>query len=259
MRAGETELRRKVRRRRHGKRMAFKSSVRRGQVIASDDLAVSVIGVRRDGDWWAIKVEQVGDWAVPKARVWDSVIPEADAVKILNGPRPAFLKWPSPCPVEQGQVICLADHGVEVRIGLPVPTKGESGWTTRIHITDFRAEAFLRQSPPAMGRPASGTVDEDAARIDGAYTGRRELALESARGEHDEGVPIGWKDRSVGKREIARQDVRREEEIHRQEQAARSELGKLTRGLTLRQREQVLSEIQRVINQAKAGELKTAA
>lgn len=230
IREGDLTLKRKKRERKDGGKH-YRLSAKRGEVMERDGEYVRVIGFSETETHWLIRLEKTGSWAVPKPDVWDSVIPEEDARRILNGPRPEYLMWPSPCPVAEGQIIRLADDSVEVTIGRPAPIKGENGFKTRIHIADFRAEAFLRRSLPATGKAASSVTrsDTESARMDGAYTGHAGLALDA--GEHDEGPGDGWKDRGAVEREAERQKARGEREDDRQAQAMKSRVNRLLRGL----------------------------
>lgn len=241
--AGTLTVTRPVRRRKSTNR-AMNCSAKRGELLTVDGQLYRVRGIDRLDEMWHIKLERTESWAIPQEKEWDCVISQADVRRILNGPRPAMLKWPNPCPVKQGETVLLADHGVEVTFGPPTPSKGEDGFTTRIHIADYRAESFLRNSLPSSGKFRKGLrrTDQEEARVDGAYTGVPRLAFES--GEHDEGVGANWKDGGVQLRDDRRKAAQIEEEARRRERSVQGELRGLLRGLSPANRLVLLAELE---------------
>lgn len=115
------------------------------------------------------------------------------------------------------------------------------------HVTWIRHEKdrpqLLRFTPPTRApRQADsyiGLSERERARREGNYT----TSSHAASPHEPESVGPDWEDPGKMRREIDRQSARRELEIERQEQAARRELGRLMRGLTIDQREEMLRDL----------------
>lgn len=165
------------------------------------------------------------------------------------------LRWPAdqPCPVKVGDRFPIRGGTITIEINR-VTRKLVRGKGAEWHATFIRHEKdrpqLLRFTPPTrpprVADQLIGLTETERARRESAYTS----SLNQASPEEPESVGPDWEDPHRMNRELNRQHARREQEIERQEAAARRELGRLLRGLTLDQREEMLRDLCHLLNTA---------
>ena len=169
------------------------------------------------------------------------------------------LRWPAegPCPVEKGQRFEIRGVIIEIET---INRKIVKGAPAEWHATFVRHEPdrvhLLRQAPPVhAGSEKDLDLDisaEERARRDGNYTSSRVSAMPM----EPESVGPEWQDPKAAEREVMRHEARKEIERQRMEQAAKSRLNRLLRGLPPDQAQHMLIQIEALCEQA---EQKTAA
>lgn len=268
IRDGAREIRRKVRRRRTtGKRLNL--SAKRGEAFDVGGIYVSVKGIRRDGEQWVIRLEDVGEWAMPKPVV--SPIPWQEVKKIRDDIHRGakVLVWPAvdassqmlACPVEKGQRIPV--EGIPVIEIEAVTRKLPAGRKAEWHATFIRHEEdrpqLLRRVPSGLAtstREHVGLSEIEKARRDGAYTSSPALALN----DESESVGPDWEDRGRMNRKVThlkdRESVRAEDDLKRQRKAAKATLDAALAGLSPENQQRLLAQ---VISQCEAARMEKAA
>lgn len=170
-----------------------------------------------------------------------------------NYPR---LTWQEPLPTP---VTVWIHSEVHVTIPNVRRIKADVWKPTEIMVRDLRPERLLRQGLPSNSGSTGGeslqglTAEQiEKAATESAYTSSPTLALSGVDEKIEpEGATSEWKDNGRLERELDRQRARREQEIERQEHAAKANLGRLTKGLTLEQREHQLAAIQKLVQDAR--------
>ena len=169
------------------------------------------------------------------------------------------LRWPADaiCPVEKGQRFEIRGVVIEIET---IKRKLIPGKPAEWHATFVRHEPdrvhLIRQAPPVhAGSEKDLDLDisaEERARRDGNYTSSRVSAMPM----EPESVGPDWEDARAAEREAVRQAARKDIERQRMEQAAKSRLNRVLRGLPPDQAQHMLIQIQALCEQV---EQKTAA
>lgn len=171
------------------------------------------------------------------------------------------LTWPAsqPCPVAKGDRFPIRKWlTIEIdKISRRIPKGKPAEW----HAEFIRHEAdrpqLLRRTPaglPLQPHEMAGLTEIERARRDGNYTSSPGLALI----KEPESVGPDWHDPGVAEREQKRKQEREELELERREQAARAALGRITAGLSIEQRRQVLASVELAIQHAQANHKQAA-
>lgn len=169
------------------------------------------------------------------------------------------LRWPAdePCPVEKGDRFEIRGVVIEIE---SIKRKINKGQPAEWHATFIRHEPdrvhLLRQAPPVhAGSEKDLDIDLSAterARRDGCYTSSKVAAMPL----EPESVGPDWDDAKAAEREAIRHAARKEIERERMEQAAKSRINRLLRGLPPDQAQHMLIQIEALCEQV---EQKTAA
>lgn len=169
------------------------------------------------------------------------------------------LRWPAdrPCPVDKGDKFEIRGIVIEIE---SINRKIVKGAPAEWHATFIRHEPdrvhLLRQAPPVhAGSEKDLDLDisaEERARRDGNYTSSRVSAMPM----EPESVGPEWADPKAAENEVRRHAARKEIERERMEQAAKSRLNRLLRGLPPDQAQHMLIQIEALCEQV---EQKTAA
>jgi hypothetical protein len=169
------------------------------------------------------------------------------------------LRWPAdePCPVEKGEKFEVRGAVIEIET---INRKIVKGAPAEWHATFIRHEPdrvhLLRQNPPVH---AGSEKDLDIAlpaaeraRRDGNYTSSRVSAMPM----EPESVGPDWIDPRSAERSLLHKEARKDLERERMEQAAKSRLNRILKGLPADQAQHMLIQIEALCQQA---EEKTAA
>ena len=162
------------------------------------------------------------------------------------------LRWPAdvPCPVKKGDRFEI--RGVVIQIE-SINRKIVKGAPAEWHATFIRHEPdrvhLLRQAPPVhAGSEKDLDLDisaEERARRDGNYTSSRVSAMPM----EPESVGPEWEDPRAAEKELMRQTARKDIERQRMEQAAKSRLNRVLRGLPPEQAQHMLAQIEALCEQ----------
>lgn len=163
------------------------------------------------------------------------------------------LRYPADqdCPVEKGQRFEIRGLTIEIE---SIKRKINKGMPAEWHVTFVRHEPdrvfLLRQAPPVhAGSEKDLDMDLSAterARRDGSYTSSRVSAVPM----EPESVGPEWVDPKAAERVLWRQQARSEIERQRMEQAAKSRLNRLLKGLPPDQAQHMLVQIEALCDQA---------
>lgn len=186
----------------------------------------------------------VSFWHERRRLYVDDRLTVKQAKRLLDGGAPHLvypIKEQQPCPVKVGERFTIVPHQFWIEVTKITAKAGE--WRVTYRIIDYRPRFMERTNGTTHNRAQAFGVPAKMRMLEGNLKDERER------------VDGDWHDRGKAEREALRIESRKQVELERGTQAAKSRLNRLLRGLDAPAQKAMLAEIERLCDRAERGEM----